>query len=347
MSSIEKNLISILFGSSILYILYRVKNILLPFILGFVIAYCFKDLVKKYENKYKRSYFSIFLIFVFSIVIVLLFIFILPKIFSQFLGLFSDIVSNIQNFDTNSFYIKLNKIMEILNIHDTKDIQNYISNVASVLLKWTASITNKLISSSFQIANIVFMVCVSPVIAFYFLRDWELMSNNIKKYIIPSKQRNKYKILMERIDDVLHHYIIGQVYVCLIFATYYFILLSVLKFKYSFVIGIISGFAIAIPYVGSFGVCMLATVIGYFQFGFHPEKLIAIIIIYCLGQFFEGNFVTPSIMGNKMQIHPLWLLFGVFVGGSFMGICGIILSVPLTGILGVTVRFYLEEKEVK
>lgn len=344
MGNTEKNLFSILLGSSLLYILYKVKKILLPFILGFIIAYCFKDLIKKYENKYKRSYLSIFLIVVFSIVVIVSFIFVLPKIFSQFISLFSDIITNIQNFDANRFYTKLNKIMEILNIHDTKDIQKYISNVASVLLKWTANITNKLIASSFQMANIIFMICVSPVVAFYFLRDWELMSDNIKKYIVPDEYKNKYITLTERIDNVLHHYIIGQIYVCLIFVAYYFALLSILKFKYSFVVGIISGFAIAIPYVGSFGVGMLATIIGYFQFGFHPEKFIAIILIYCVGQFLEGNFVTPNIMGNKMQIHPLWLLFSVFVGGSFMGIWGIILSVPLTGMIGVVVRFYLEEK---
>lgn len=342
---LEKKFLNLLFAASAVYLLYRVRGILLPFILGFIIAYCFRDGVKKYENKYGRTIPSLFYVSLFSILVLFIFIFIIPRLFSQFTSLGAELINNIQNFNAEEFYRKFDGILSALKIEGTGGTKKYMADLATILLKWIGNLTNRLLSSSFQVANILFMIGVSPVVAFYFLRDWELMTDGIKKYLIPKSYVSSYATLTQQIDDVLHHYIMGQFYVCLIFVFYYIVLLSLLKFRYALTVGLISGLAIAIPYVGSIAVGMLAVIMNYFQFGLNLKKFLGVVVIYCLAQFLEGNFITPAITGNRMQIHPIWLLFGVCVAGSLLGVWGVLLAVPLTGIASVIIRFYIDYRE--
>lgn len=344
MNYLENRLLK--FSLVLLFILfiYKIKGILLPFIVGFIIAFLFKDLVKKYETKINRSILSLVIISVFSILIIALSIFIFPKILAQLASLFTETIKHIQNIDKDKSQIIITNIFKKFGVKEAKDIQNYINSVMNTLVKWLMSLTNSLLLSSFQLVNVIFMVCISPIVAFYFLKDWEKMFLYFESYILPKNYRDSFNDLATRINDVLHHYIIGQTYVCLIFSIFYCLTLKLLGINYALVVGIISGVAIMLPYIGSFGTAIMALIVTYFQFGFQIKKLSFVLFFYCLGQFLEGNFITPSVIGNKMQVHPMWMLFGVFSCGSLFGTWGIILSVPLIGVLGVIIRFFIEQK---
>ena len=145
----------------------------------------------------------------------------------------------------------------------------------------------------------------------------------------------------------LHHYIVGQLNVCLILGTFYSILLFLTGFNYSFIVGIMAGFLTLLPYVGAFIGGALALTLAYFQFGLVIGKLFTIFFIFCLGQFLEGNFVTPNLIGNKIKVHPLWLIFAILSGGTLYGFWGIVISMPLSAVIGVLVRIYFEKKSYR
>lgn len=344
---IKKHIFSIIVLLFSLLFLYKVKSILLPFILGFLIAYCFKDFVKRHEEKYSRGLLSIGIISIFSIVVVLTVIFVFPMIFTQLLDLIKTVLTRVENLDLNSFYAKFKEILVILRIEDTVELKQYFTSISSVLLKTIGNITNTFITSSVQVVNVVFMIFISPIVAFYLLRDWEKIVNFLSKECVPREFRRHFVILLKRIDDVLHHYIVGQIIVCLILGTFYSVLLFCIGFNYSFVVGLVAGFLTLLPYFGAFCGGGIALVLGYLQFGFSLSKLFAILFIFSLGQFLEGNFVTPNLIGNKIKVHPLWLIFGILAGGSLYGFWGIVVSMPLAAIIGVLVRFYFEEKNKK
>ena len=127
--------------------------------------------------------------------------------------------------------------------------------------------------------------------------------NFLSKECVPKEFRRHFVILIKRIDEVLHHYIVGQIIVCLILGTFYSLLLFCIGFNYSFVVGLIAGFLTLLPYFGAFCGGGIALVLGYLQFGFSLSKLFAILFIFCLGQFLEGNFVTPNLIGNKIKVY--------------------------------------------
>ena len=341
---IKKYLLSIVILICSLIFLCKVKGILLPFILGILIAYCFKDVVKKYESKMPRGVLSLLIVCIFSVIVVLIAIFIFPMIFTQLTDLIKTVLSRVENLDLNSFYIKFREVMTLLRIDDTAELRQYFTSASSILLKTVANVTNTFISSSVQVVNIMFMIFISPIIAFYLLRDWERISKFISVEFIPGEFQRHFAIIIRRIDDVLHHYIVGQIIVCLILGTFYSVLLFCIGFKYSFVVGLVAGFLTLLPYFGAFCGGGVALVLGYLQFGLSFSKLFAILFIFCLGQFLEGNFVTPNLIGNKIKVHPLWLIFGILSGGSLYGFWGVVISMPLVAIMGVLVRFYFEER---
>lgn len=340
----KKHFFLILLLSLSIFFLYLVRGVLLPFILGFLIAYLFKNIVKKYQSKIKRQYLSLISVCTFSFICILIILFIFPMIFSQLSALIKDILSRMDNFDLNKFYSKTKEIMVLLNIENTSELRQYFTQITNFLLKTAGTLTNSLVNSSFQIVNIVFMIFISPIVAFYVLKDWDNIFNFIKKQIVPREFRAQFTILSKRIDDVLHHYIVGQINVCLILGTFYSILLFLTGFNYSFIVGIAAGFLTLLPYVGAFVGAGIALILGYFQFGFALSKLLTIFFIFCLGQFLEGNFITPNLIGNKIKVHPLWLIFAILSGGTLYGFWGIVISMPLAAVIGVLIRFYFEKQ---
>ena len=343
---VKKYLFSIILLIFSLFFLYRVRSILLPFFLGLLIAYLFKDLVKKYENKFSRNILSLTAVIGFSLAFVLVLIFVLPLIFNQLAALLTDILKHVENFDVNSFYTKTKEIMDLLHINNIGELKEYFTHVTNFLLKITGNVANSLVNSSFQIANVLFMIFISPIIAFYLLKDWDKIFTFIKKQLVPREFRAQFSILSKRIDDVLHHYIVGQLNVCLILGTFYSVMLFFTGFNYSFIVGITAGFLTLLPYVGAFCGGAIGLVLAYFQFGFSISKLLIILFIFCLGQFLEGNFVTPNLIGNKIKVHPLWLIFAILSGGALYGFWGIVASMPIAAVLGVLVRFYFERKNI-
>lgn len=343
----RKHFFLILLLSFCVFFLYLVRGILLPFILGFLIAYLFKNIVKKYQSKIKRSYLSLIFVSTFSFICILIILFIFPMIFSQLSALIKDLLKQIDNFDINKFYSKTKEIMVLLNIENTTELKQYFTELTNFLLKTAGSLTNSLVNSSFQIVNVIFMIFISPIVAFYVLKDWENIFDFLKKEVVPREFRAQFRILSSRIDDVLHHYIVGQLNVCLILGTFYSVLLFLTGFNYSFIVGITAGFLTLLPYVGAFIGGALALTLAYFQFGLVIGKLFSIFFIFCLGQFLEGNFVTPNLIGNKIKVHPLWLIFAILSGGTLYGFWGIVISMPLSAVIGVLVRFYFEKKSYR
>lgn len=343
----KKCVLYILAYAFALYFLYRVRGILPPFILGFFIAYIFKNLVKKYENKIPRHWLSLIIISLFTIFIVLICLFAIPALFNQLISLLREIISKTENIDFDILYNKIYEIARIFKIDDVKELQKHFLTASNFIVKYLGNLTNSLIASSLQILYGIFVVCISPIIAFYFLRDWDKMFNFIREHFISNSFKKHYLKLSSRIDDILHHYIIGQINVSLILGLFYSVGLLLIDFRYAFIVGIFSGILTLLPYVGAFGGAFISLILGYFQYGSSVPKLVSIGVVFSVGQFLEGNFITPNLIGNKIQVHPLWLFFGILAGGALYGFWGIVISMPLAGILGVLVRFYFEEKAMR
>ena len=176
-----------------------------------------------------------------------------------------------------------------------------------------------------------------PVLIFYLLKDWHLILDKIDS-IIPEKYSNQVKNIFSSIDKSLSGFIRGQLNVCLILAIYYGVLLGFLGLNHGIFIGVLTGILAFVPYVG-YGIGIVtALIIAIFQWGLSFYDVGLVLIVYLVGQVIESNFLVPNLIGKKVNLHPLWMIFGIFFFGSIFGILGILFSVPLTAISSVLIR---------
>lgn len=341
--TLKLNIIFSILFVFLLFFLYKVQNILLPFILGGLIAYLLGNLTNILEHKIKsRKIASIILVSIFFTLLILFFAFVIPVIIDQTNKLFSEIANYIPQNET----VINNKITEItnyLNIDTSKaKIEEYIANYSKNIAKYSMNVLNGILTKSLAFISIISLLIITPITAYYFLSEW----NNIIKSIysfIPKQKQEKVKSLFKEIDRVLSGCLKGQLNVCAILGLFYGILLMLSGLKYGFVIGLLTGLASFIPYFGMLIGFAVGLIMTFYQFGFEVTHIIITSAIFLSGQFLEGNFITPKLVGNKINLHPLWIIFALFSGGTLFGFYGLLLALPIAGIIGVLIRFCIAQ----
>ena len=175
-----------------------------------------------------------------------------------------------------------------------------------------------------------------PVVLFYLLLDWHSLLARLKNGI-PRRWVGMTSGLALEVDSLLAQYLRGQLTVMLVLAAYYSIALTLFGFDVALPVGLITGLLVFIPYLG-FGLgLILATIAAVLQFdGFHG--LIAVALVYGFGQVLEGFFLTPRLVGERIGLHPLAVIFALLAFGQVFGFVGVLLALPASAIVMVAIR---------
>lgn len=185
---------------------------------------------------------------------------------------------------------------------------------------------------------------LSPIIGFYLLKDWHLIQSRIF-LLTPIHWRTLCIICAKEINNSFAYYFRGQITVCLILSVYYSLLLWFSGLYFGVTIGILTGLLTFIPYFGFFACLTTAFFLSIFQWG-GTHHLLMILCIYGGGQLVESILLTPWFIGKHVGIHPIWLLFALFAGGTFKGFSGVLLALPMATFLAACWRllrkFYLQ-----
>jgi predicted PurR-regulated permease PerM len=192
------------------------------------------------------------------------------------------------------------------------------------------------------VINAVVFIVVVPVVAFYMLLDWDRMVARVDE-ILPRDHAPTVRHLAREIDRVLAAFVRGQISVCLILGTFYAVALMLAGLNYGIVVGAIAGAVTFIPYVGAIIGGALAMGLALFQFWGDWLQIGIVAGIFALGQFLEGNVITPKLVGNSVGLHPVWLLFALSAFGSVFGFVGMLVAVPVAAALGVLARFAIDQ----
>ncbi|MDR2526396.1 MAG: AI-2E family transporter [Rickettsiales bacterium] len=332
---IKKVVTCILFLVSII-ILYIVRDVLTPFLLGVIFSYAFKNFTNKMELKYgNRRIISMGVVIFFWTVLTILFIYAIPFLIRQTISIGNDVIVFFEN---NSSFInqEINKYTKYINVNF--DVNEY----ASSYLKDFDTYLDGILSTSIRIFNAIYIFIMTPITMYYFLNDWNMMIKFLKKYLFFLNTK-KMSILFRGIDIVLTACIKEQFYVCFLLGLFYSILLFIIGLNYSFAIGMIGGFATFIPYVGIIIATLVAIIMTLYQFGSQSFYLISVATIFISGLLIEMNFLLPKIVGRKINLHPLWVIFSLVVGGALMGFYGLLFALPIASVIGVLIRFYFKK----
>lgn len=338
-------------GAVLILMLWFLGQTLTPFVIGAVIAYCLDPIADRLEAMGLSRVLSttvITLVAVFAFII--LFLAIIPTLVNQTAALVNtapELFTELQASLTTMF-------PELSD--ETSTLRQSLLRLGETIQAKGGELISGLASSALSIINVLVLLVIVPVVAFYLLLDWDNMVAVIDRNI-PRDHVTVVRRLAREIDATLASFIRGQGTVCLVLGSYYAIALMLAGLQFGLVVGAIAGLITFIPYVGALVGGGLAVGLAIFQFWAHNTvvdgetvavatnwfRIGLIGAIFALGQFLEGNVLTPKLVGNSVGLHPVWLLLALSVFGSLFGFIGLLVAVPLAAILGVVIRFFIQE----
>lgn len=316
----------------VLIFLYSARAMLGPFLAGFVIAYLLDPLTDRLERRgVKRWLATTIVLAIFIAALVGLVLATAPVIQGQFVQLLENmprIADNIQLW-----------IDEILRRSGgAVRPQQLTGDLAQRALAWLSSSIGGIIAGSLAFFNIVTLVVVAPVVAFYLLRDWDHLTAKIDSWW-PRRHAPTIRMLLGQADEALSGFVRGQFLVCLCLAALYAAGWGAIGLDYAFVLALLAGMLGFVPFVGPFFGVFLSVLVAVGQFGLDPVQIGLVIGVFVAVQIIEGSVLTPNLIGNRIGLHPVWVLFAIFAGGELMGVVGIFLGVPIAAVTGVFARW--------
>lgn len=322
------------------FVVYRLGDALIPFILSFVISYFLHPVVRYFvDKKVSNSLVILTIMILFFGILTLAFTLVLPILFEQSSQMMSNIPQYCAEFKSE-IYPKYVSILTDFGIVPSNFFDDLIKE--QEIVKFIKKFSFQIFDSSLSLVNFFSFIFIMPILIFYILKDWDILVKNFDD-LLPKSSASKVNKILQEIDVALSGYVRGQVIVCLIMALVYASLLSITGLNYGFLIGLLTGIFVFIPYIGALLGFTVAILVAFFQWGLDPIHISMVIFAIVFGQIIESNFLTPKLIGKKVGLHPVWVIFGIFIFGAIFGFFGVLFAVPLTAICGVLIKNLAKE----
>lgn len=321
---------------------YLTKAILLPFLVGLAVAY-FLDPVADFleEHKFKRGTAATLVIALFFLIVTGVLLAMWPLLRSQFFALADTLPATLARLRP-----VLNELLATANasfgVANTADVESMLGGASEQILAQIQKVATGLLKSGLAIFNFVTLILISPVVAFYLLRDWDLIVDRINTWLPPTSANTIRKIAKE-VDSVLAGFVRGQMLVSSIMGILYATGWALAGLNFAIILGLLAGIMSFIPFVGALFAAVIAVAIGIGQWGLDPMHLLPVASVFFVVQLIEGAFLTPRLIGERVGLHPVWVLFAVFAGGEIMGFTGVLIAVPAAAAIAVLVRFAIDQ----
>ena len=323
-----------------LVFIFLIRSVLLPFVLGMFMAYFLDPATDRLERSgLSRTPASLLVTVTFFLWIVLISLLIVPVIFTQLSGLIAALPEYFATLQQD-YAQDLSKWLGGLPGLQVESVKSAVTDYSGVMLKFAEQFAAGVFHSGMAVVNVLSLLLVTPVVAFYLLRDWDVLVARFDD-LLPRPSAETIRGQLSIINRTLAGFIRGQLNVCLILATYYAIGLSLVGLKFGILIGIMTGLLVILPYVGALFGTLTGLGVAFFQFTAYSD-IGAVLAVFLLGQLIEGYMLTPRLVGERVGLHPVWIIFGMLAGAALFGFVGVLLAVPTTAVIGVLIRFALE-----
>ncbi len=218
-------------------------------------------------------------------------------------------------------------------------LRDLVGGQAGAMLAFLAAALSRIVGGGFALFNVLSLVVVTPVVAFYFLRDWRRAVARVDSWM-PRRYAGVLRAQAREVDRILSAWLRGQALCCLVLALFYAVALSAAGLDLGLIVGISAGLLSFIPYVGSItgGVASIGLAIAQFPTWTGVATVAGVFVV---GQILEGYVIYPRFLGDRVELHAVWVIFALFAGGAAFGFLGVLLAVPVTAAIGVLLRFWL------
>jgi predicted PurR-regulated permease PerM len=317
-------------------VLWLLGPVLVPFVVGAILAYALHPLVDALQNRLWPRALAVMVVELSLLLLLLgLFLLIVPIVVQEL-----PLIRNQLPVVLDKLNVLLTPVLAQFGLKADIDFNRIKDLIAQYLNTNSGSAFGALVSSvkvggSLALSIIGALVLI-PVALFFFLLDWFIFVARVREFI-PPHLRSKVDSFMEETDEVLSQYLRGQILVMIIMASYYSVGLSLFGLDLGLPIGLFTGLAMFIPYVG-FGIgLMLALMAGFLEFA-SIKALIMVATVYGSGQIIEGLWLTPKLVGERIGLHPLAVIFALLAFGQLFGFVGILVALPASAITLVAIR---------
>ncbi|WP_397459461.1 AI-2E family transporter [Pseudomonas asplenii] len=319
-------------------LVYLLHPILSPFLVGILLAYLFDPLVDRLEKfGLSRTWGVVTVFALFTLILMTLLLVLVPMLAKQLVRLYElapQVLDWVQHtampwaqhkFGLADGFWKFDKVKAAISEHmgQTTDIVGVVLSQATAsglaLMGW--------------LANLVLI----PVVSFYLLRDWDLMMAKIRN-LLPRQQEGRIVALADECHGVLGAFVRGQLLVMLALGVIYAGGLMLVGLELGLLIGLLAGLAAIVPYMGFVIGIGAAITAGLFQFGGELYPMIGIVVVFMVGQALEGMVLTPLLVGDRIGLHPVAVIFAILAGGELFGFTGVLLALPVAAVIMVLVR---------
>lgn len=321
-------------------IIYLLRAALMPFVVGMGVAYLLDPIADRMERRgVPRGLAAFLIVFTFLAAVGTAIVVLMPLLTDQLVDLVGRVPSYIELLRKEATPL-LTRIRANLTPGQTAQINEAIQSHAGDLISWLGQIVGGILSGGAAVLSLLGLLFIMPVVAFYMIRDWDRLVAHIDS-LLPEKEGDAIRAIARDIDDRLSGFVRGQTIVCLLLGAWYATGLTLVGLDFALLLGLGAGILSVVPYLGNIVGLTSSLLLAAAQFdGWVPIALV--VGVFLSGQVLEGNFVTPKVVGERIGLHPVWLLFAVTAGGVLLGITGALLAVPTAAAVGVIVRFAVQ-----
>jgi predicted PurR-regulated permease PerM len=332
----------------LVFLLWLFSGVLLPFTAGVALGYLLNPVADRLERLgFSRLGATLLILACLAFAFVLISVLIVPVLWTQlasFIESFPAYAAKLEaliSAETEGLSRKYGGVlMQKLGL-DTKggnELASATNDLIAQAAQWAATFLNSLLTRGAALIGLISLLVVTPVVAFYMLLDWEKMIATIDG-LVPLRHRETVRGLAREIDTAMAGFLRGQSLVCLFLGAWYGIGLSLIGLNFGLLIGISAGILSFIPYVGSLTALVLSSAVAIVQ-DWPQWKLLGMSLgVFLIGQFLEGNILSPKLVGDSVGLHPVWLIFALLAFGSLFDFTGLITAVPFAAAAGVILRF--------
>ena len=329
-------------GAVLLLLLYILSPVLMPFLVSAFLAYMGDPIADWLEkHRFSRSWAVVTVFVVLTLVMTLVLLLLLPLIEQQISHLIRRIPAYMDWLQEHIIPWLHNTLGLDAGMFDLTYLKSQMTQSLGKVSGFAARIIGSVSKSSTLVMGWIANLLLIPVLTFYLLRDWDILVERVHE-LVPRRVEPRVARLARESDEVLTGFLCGQFMVMVSLGIVYSIGLAVVGLEFALLIGMLAGLVSFVPYLGFIVGIVVASIAALFQYQ-DIAHLLPVVVVFSIGQLIEGFILTPLLVGDRIGLHPVAVIFAVLAGGHLFGFFGILVALPVAAVIMVILRHTHEQ----
>jgi predicted PurR-regulated permease PerM len=319
-------------------VIVLLHEVLLPFVAGMVLAYLLDPMATRMERFGMNRLIATLTIVAFFIVGVITPIVLAAPVIVRELTHFIDdfplYVRQLRELATDANRPWLSKIVG----EGLGQAEQSFGELTSLATDWIGAFLRSVWSGGRGMISVLSLLVVTPIVACYLIYDWNEMIAVVDHWVPPAR-RDTVQTLAREVDNTIRRFVLGQGALCIVLGLFYMVALSLIGLKHGLLIGLLVGLISFVPYLGSLTGLVVSTCVAIAQFWPNWMHILIVPAIFFIGQSLSDYVLSPYLVGRRVNLNPVWVMFALFAFGHLFGFVGLFIAVPLAAAIGVLMRF--------